>query len=91
VHEDALLYEETEATESRFVGFLGTTERLDFVITSTSHFYGKKLVTCLQSRRCAILDAAEAEDVDLIKQQFDLDDEESAASLATFLSSQLSS
>ncbi|MFX4301955.1 SAV0927 family protein [Alicyclobacillus tolerans] len=89
MQDDALMYEELESTETRYVGYIGEKDRLDFVITRTAHFYGKKLVACLQTRRIAILDANEAEDPELLVELFDIDTHE-AYSLANFLSGRLS-
>ncbi|MFD2613687.1 DUF3055 domain-containing protein [Paenibacillus gansuensis] len=50
------LSDSTEQTSTRYVCFIGESmHRFDLAITTTNRFYGKKLVTDLQSGRTAIL------------------------------------
>lgn len=83
-----LMYDETEETSTRFVGFVGQKSRFDLAITATSHFFGKTLVYCLQSGRSAILTADESEDTAYIAEAFRVSEEE-AEELSIFLSSNL--
>lgn len=84
MNEFDLMYDETEETSTRFVGFVGAQARFDLAITTTNHFFGKKLVYCLQSGRSVIMTANEAEDVAYICQAFRVSDEE-GEELAAFL------
>ncbi|UOF89124.1 DUF3055 domain-containing protein [Fodinisporobacter ferrooxydans] len=81
-----LMYDETEPTSTRYVGFVGSYGRFDLAILQTNHFYGKKLVICLQTNRCAILDQSEAEHAPYIQEVFQLRSEEEAEELSNFLS-----
>lgn len=51
-----ILFDQEEITKVRHVGFIVGGTRFDFTITNSQHFFGKKIVTCLQSNRSAILD-----------------------------------
>lgn len=49
------LYDTTEDTRTRFIGFMGEHTRYDLAVVTTEHFYGKKMVINLQNNRCAII------------------------------------
>ncbi|TMV45461.1 DUF3055 domain-containing protein [Paenibacillus mesophilus] len=50
------LYDHTEDTRTRFVCFITPSlQRFDLAITSTSRFYGKQLITDIQSGKTAII------------------------------------
>lgn len=83
-----LMYDETEETSTRFVGFVGARSRFDLAITTTHHFFGKKLVYCLQSGRCAILTAEEAQDTPYICDAFHVTEDE-GTELCAFLNANL--
>ncbi len=83
-----IMYDETEVTATRFVGFTGEYGRFDLAIVTTNHFFGKRFVISIQSGRSAILTAEEAEDADYIASAFQVS-EQDAAELATFLASNL--
>lgn len=79
------LYDNTEETSTRFVGYAGETTRFDVAITTTSNFYGKKLVCVIQSGRSAIMDDSDAENVDYVQEAFQLSSHEEALELSNFL------
>lgn len=72
------LYDDTEETRTRFVSFIGQSSRFDLAITTTNRFYGKKLVTDIQSGRTAIVGSDDLEEEGYIAHAFQLNDEESA-------------
>lgn len=75
----------TEDTSTRFVTFIGPSlKRFDLAITSTSRFYGKKLVTDLQFGKTAIIGPDDLEEEGYLEYAFKLTEEE-AAELAQFL------
>lgn len=78
------LYDHTEETTTRFVSFVGETTRYDLAITSTNRFYGKKLVTDIQSGRTAIIGPDDLEIEGYLAHTFKLKEEE-AEELNTFL------
>ncbi|MCY0869812.1 MAG: DUF3055 domain-containing protein [Firmicutes bacterium] len=78
------LYDDTEASDTRFVGFVGESGQLDLALLRTAHFFGKSLVICLQTNRCAILTAEEAEDEAYIARAFAVSEQE-AAEMSAFL------
>ncbi|WP_179090175.1 DUF3055 domain-containing protein [Paenibacillus sp. FSL H8-0548] len=75
----------TEDTSTRFVTFIGPSlKRFDLAITSTSRFYGKKLVTDLQFGKTAIIGPDDLEEEGYLEYAFKITEEE-AAELAQFL------
>jgi hypothetical protein len=82
------LYDDTEASDTRFVGFVGASGQFDLALMRTAHFFGKSLVIFLQTNRCAILTAEEAEDEAYIASAFAVSPEE-ATELSAFLSANL--
>lgn len=83
-----VMYDEHETTATRFVGFVGQCSRFDLAITTTQHFYGKRLVICLQTERSAILSADESEDPAYLADAFRVSLEE-AKEMGEFLSANL--
>ncbi|WP_159882641.1 DUF3055 domain-containing protein [Paenibacillus puerhi] len=80
------LYDGTEETKTRFVCFVGDTmRRFDLAITTTNRFYGKKLVTDMQSGRTAVLGPDDLEAEGYLEHAYKLTEEE-AAELGEFLS-----
>ncbi|MFC4777027.1 DUF3055 domain-containing protein [Paenibacillus sp. GCM10023252] len=76
----------TEDTTTRFVTFIvPSMKRFDLAITNTSRFYGKKLITELQSGKTAIIGADDLEEEGYLEHTFKLTEEE-AAELSQFLS-----
>ena len=80
------MYDDSEDTQTRFVGFVGD-HRWDLAITKTQHFYGKSLVVCLQTNRVGILGNDDLEDdkLYLLGRTFGLDDEDQTIELRNFL------
>jgi hypothetical protein len=82
-----LLYDSQEDTRTRFVCFIGDTSmhRFDLAITSTNRFYGKKLVTDLQSGRTAVIGPDDLDEEGYLEHVYKVTEEE-ASELANFLS-----
>jgi hypothetical protein len=80
------LYDIKEQTTTRFVSFFGDTIRFDLAITTTDRFYGKKLVTDLQSGRTAIMGPDDLAEEGYLEHVYKLKPEE-AEELNEFLSS----
>lgn len=78
------LYDETEQTNTRFVSFSGETIRFDLAITTTNHFYGKKLVINIQNGRTAIIGGDDLNEEGYLEFAFKLTETE-AEELKTFL------
>ncbi|MBO8163373.1 MAG: DUF3055 domain-containing protein [Brevibacillus sp.] len=78
------LYDETEETSTRFVSFIGETTRFDLAITTTSRFYGKKLVINIQNGRSAIIGEDDLKEEGYVEYAFQLTPAE-AEELKTFL------
>lgn len=86
LHDFDMLSDSTEATTTRFVTFIGDSyKRFDLAILTTNRFYGKKLVTDLQSGITAILGAEDLEEEGYLEYTFKLTEEE-AGELRNFLS-----
>lgn len=79
------LYDGTEETKTRFVCVVGESlRRFDLAITSTNRFYGKKLVTDMQSGRTAVIGPDDLEEEGYLEHVYKLNEEE-AAELRAFL------
>lgn len=86
---DSILYEDTEQTSTRFVGYAGHHGRYDMAITTTDHFYGKKLVFVIQSGRTAIMNDDDADNLAYVMDIFNIQDEEEGLELSQFLHTNL--
>ncbi|PYI57452.1 DUF3055 domain-containing protein [Paenibacillus flagellatus] len=79
------LYDHTEETKTRFVCFISPSlERFDLAVTTTSRFYGKTLVTDIQSGRTAILGPDDLDEPGYLEHVYRLS-EEAADELRQFL------
>lgn len=80
------LFDSTEETTTRYVCFIGekSLHRYDLAITTTDRFYGKKLVTDLQSGKTAIIGPDDLEEEGYLEYTFNLNEEE-ADELRQFL------
>lgn len=83
--ESFFLYDNTEHTTTRFVGFLGAHGRYDVAFTTTSQFYGKKLVCAIQTGRNAVLDESDAANIPYIMRTFALSNEDEGTEFSEFL------
>ena len=76
-HDLDFLSDNTETTTTRFVTFVGHSyRRFDLAITSTGRFYGKKLVTDLQSGLTAILGQDDLKEEGYLESFYRLSEEE---------------
>lgn len=78
------LYDDKEDTKTRFVSFVGETQRFDLAITQSSRFYGKQLVLNLQGSRFAIIGPDDLDEEGYLEYAFNISEEE-AAELRSFL------
>lgn len=79
------LSDTTEQTSTRFITFITPNlHRFDLAITSTSRFYGKKMVTNLQSNVTAIIGPDDLEEEGYLEHVFRIS-EEAAEDLRDFL------
>ena len=78
------LYDDKEQTTTRFVSFVGESERFDLAITSSERFYGKQLVLNMQSNRFAIIGPDDLDEEGYIEHAYELT-EEQAKELTDFL------
>jgi hypothetical protein len=79
------LYDHAEETKTRFVCFVGDSlHRFDLAVTSTNRFYGKKLVTDLQTGRTAVIGPDDLDEEGYLEHAYKLTEEE-ANELRSFL------
>lgn len=64
------LYDESERANVQFVGMTTEHSRYDFAILYTNLFFGKPLVTCMQSGRSCLLNREDLEDADHVRHTF---------------------
>lgn len=74
--EHYFLYDDTENTRTRFVSFVGKSNRFDLAITTTSRFYGKLLILNLQSNRFAIIGQDDLDEPGYLEYVYQLKEEE---------------
>ncbi|MGM9925073.1 MAG: DUF3055 domain-containing protein [Bacillus sp. (in: firmicutes)] len=79
------LYDDREQTTTRFVSFVGESERFDLAITSSERFYGKHLVLNMQSNRFAIIGPDDLEEDGYLEHVYQLTPGQ-AEELKSFLS-----
>ncbi|GAA0369314.1 DUF3055 domain-containing protein [Bacillus horti] len=82
--ESIFMYDDTEDTRTRFVGFIGDAKRFDLAITSSNRFYGKILVCDIQTGRSAIIGKDDLEEEGYLEHAYNLTEEE-AQELLNFL------
>ncbi|WP_019243804.1 MULTISPECIES: DUF3055 domain-containing protein [Bacillus] len=78
------LYDYKEQTNTRFVSFVGESQRFDLAIISSERFYGKQLVLDMQSNAFAIIGQDDLDEEGYLEHAFRLS-EEQAAELKDFL------
>lgn len=78
------LYDEKEDTKTRFVSFVGGSQRFDLAIVTSERFYGKLLVLDMQGNSFAILGPDDLAEEGYLEHAFRLQEEE-AAELKSFL------
>jgi hypothetical protein len=78
------LYDTTEETRTRYIGFTGAHTRYDLAVMTTEHFYGKKMVINLQNNRCAIIGNDDLNEEGYLEYAFGFSEEE-AKDLLQFL------
>ncbi|MDQ0338170.1 hypothetical protein J2S00_000954 [Caldalkalibacillus uzonensis] len=75
---DMLIYDETEETKTRYIGFFGEHKRYDLAVTQTDRFYGKMLVIDIQSGRSAIIGPDDLEEEGYLAHAFELTEDQAA-------------
>ncbi|WP_243387739.1 DUF3055 domain-containing protein [Bacillus kexueae] len=78
------LYDDTVDTKTRFVSFMGESQRFDLAIIQSDRYYGKHLVLNLQSNLFAIIGSDDLKEPGYIEHAFQLNEEE-AEELKEFL------
>ncbi|MBO8171800.1 MAG: DUF3055 domain-containing protein [Bacillaceae bacterium] len=70
------LYNDVEETRTRYVCFIGKTNRFDLAITTTDRFYGKKLVFNIQTGRAQIIGTDDLDEPGYIAYALGISEEE---------------
>lgn len=83
------LYDETERVNVQFIGITTEKSRYDFGIVYTNLFFGKPLITCMQSGRSLLLSREDLSDGEYLKKLFSVDCERDAEALTDFFKSAL--
>ncbi len=78
------LYDEKEESKTRYVSFVGDTQRFDLAIVQSGRFYGKQLLLDLQGSRFAIIGPDDLEEEGYLEHIFQFTEEE-ASELRAFL------
>lgn len=83
------LYDESERVNVQFVGMTTDNGRFDFGIVFTTMFFGKPLITCMQTGKSCLLNRDDLDDVDYVKDLFEVSEESDAVALQEFFRSVL--
>ena len=83
------LYEMNESSLVQHIGYATADKTYDFTLVFSKLFFGKTLVTCLQSGRAALLDYEDVSNVSIIQDAFKLPDIASAQDVSTVLLSSI--
>ncbi|MFV8826596.1 DUF3055 domain-containing protein [Alkalihalobacterium sp. APHAB7] len=78
------LYDDEEATKTRYVSFMGENQRFDLAIVKTTRHYGKQLILDMQSNRFAIIGQDDLDEPGYLEYVYKLNDED-AEELRSFL------
>ncbi|WP_316571546.1 DUF3055 domain-containing protein [Neobacillus sp. YIM B06451] len=78
------LYDDTEASKTRFVSFVGENNRFDLALIQTGRHYGKTLVLDMQGSRFAIIGQDDLKEEGYLEYAFQLSAED-AEELRSFL------
>lgn len=81
------LYDETEKSQVRFIGFTTDTTRFDFAIVYTNMFFGKALVIDMQMGRSVLLSEDDTDNIDYLQKFFHIKNQEDTKELADFFKS----
>ncbi|WP_096202038.1 SAV0927 family protein [Bacillus sp. FJAT-45350] len=84
-----VIYHLDENSNVKHVGFIADDVRYDFSIIYTNHFFGKTLISCIQSGKTALLDNSELEDLEFIQKSFKLKNSQEASGVSSFLQTQI--
>lgn len=72
------MYDDTEETKTRFIGFFGEHQRFDLAITHTNYFFGKTLVMDIQKGLAAIIGPDDLKEEGYLEHAFQLTSEEAS-------------
>lgn len=78
------LYDETEATKTRYISFVGENQRFDLAILQTGRYFGKSIVMDIQGSKFAILGLDDLDEEGYLEYTYNLT-EEDAEELRSFL------
>lgn len=78
------LYDDTVTTQTRFVSFMGESERYDLALVVSDRYYGKVLVLDILRNKFAIIGRDDLDEPGYLEYAYGLD-EEGAAELRSFL------
>ncbi|AOM83317.1 DUF3055 domain-containing protein [Salisediminibacterium beveridgei] len=83
------LYDEAERVNVQFVGMTTENARFDFGIVFTTLFFGKPMITCMQTGRSSLLNRDDLDDLEYVKDLFEVHEDRDAVALQEFFRSVL--
>jgi hypothetical protein len=84
MEERFFLYDDTITTQTRFVNFMGESQRHDLALLYSDRYYGKVLVLDIQRNKFAIIGKDDLDEPGYLEYAYSLD-EETAEELRSFL------
>ncbi|NSL50879.1 DUF3055 domain-containing protein [Calidifontibacillus erzurumensis] len=85
------IYENSENVKVHYVGFITNNARYDFAITYSTMFFGKSLLTCLQTGRTMLVDGEDIQDPEHFCRLFNHCDDQEFQTLSNFFSTKIPS
>lgn len=80
-----VLYDEQENVKIQFLGFITEDRRYDFGIVFSTLFFGKPIITCLQTGHSALLSAEDLDDELYIMKVFQIHSLSEAKDISAYL------
>jgi len=83
------IYETVENVKVHYVGFITNNTRYDFAITYTTMFFGKTLITCMQTGKSMLVDGDDIDDPEHFCRIFNYCDYEEFQILSDFFKTKI--
>ncbi|WP_216828581.1 SAV0927 family protein [Alkalihalobacterium elongatum] len=83
------IYGMDDLSTVQHIGYASESRMYDFTLVFSDHFFGKTLVTCLQSGNSSLLDFQDVSNVSIIKKVFRIQDDEIAQEVSALLQSKI--
>lgn len=83
------IYGMDDLSTVQHIGYASESRMYDFTLVFSDHFFGKTLITCLQSGNSSLLDFHDVSDVSVVKKVFRIQNDEIAHEVSALLQSKI--